>query len=309
MTATKMAAWESAIDASGIHGSSMKTRSRVDQEALLLKAIVEVDSYREFLRHAIHARARDGLQRPNMAALSRKAGFSSRSFIGEVIDGRRRLSARSYAKLVGALGLTAKLKVFFNLLVIREEPELNFDGLDATEVARRLSDVRAKILSEAGGKRSEKKAIEAVLNGRHLMACYAALGDPSKGSTIAEIAARTELPEASLRDLLSSLVKSEAVVEKAGRYFAASPLIFHKDLGSEAAARECYLDALGELKRKSQARFSGQDRAFFQFLFSVDRNRLPELKQKLWETAREFVENHDSSEGDSIAKFVIGFYV
>jgi uncharacterized protein (TIGR02147 family) len=284
------------------------------REAQLLKIAIETGAgeadYREFLKRAMLIGNRSGSVkgRPNLAAFSRKAGFTSRSFILEVLDGRRRLTAKSYPKVVKALALPPKLKTYFQLLVAREEADLNIESLTAEQIELRLQALRGKFLLQAEGLEGEDKAAQAIFRSRDMLDCYAALGNRERGVELGEIVNKTGLPLETCQKVLAHFVAQTVVVEKNGRFYSRNPHYIFKGLGANVGVKDCYLQSLAELRRKANGGFDQPDRAFFQSIFSVDRRKLPALKQKLWDVLNEFVESNENDEGDQIGKLVVGFY-
>jgi uncharacterized protein (TIGR02147 family) len=242
----------------------------------------------------------------NMAALSRKAGFSSRSFIGDVIEGRRRLSPSSYPKLARALSLHARLRSYFHLLVVRDEPDLNFEQLDRLSIELRLKELRARLKNDLETALNKNKKAEALLKARDMMDCYAALGN---GATIEEVASRTGLSLNYVKFVLEHFLSNSTARFENGKYVVDNAVVFFNDLGSSQNAKACYLQTINELKRKADSGFHNVDRAFSQFVFTVDSSKMPELKKKLWELMKEFTESSEVHDGDRIAKLAIGFYI
>ncbi len=281
--------------------------SQAGKEERLVRAALEAKDYRGFIAGAILATAKPG-GKPNIAAISRKAGFSSRSFIGDVIDGRRRLSPASYPKLVKALGLPVKVKNYFHLLVAQEEKELNHEGLKQDQIEAKLQELRHRLGSVLENKIKEDKARDVICKGRDMLDCYAALGDPEIGATAEEIAKKTDLPLSTVEVVLRNFVAREVVTQRDGRYASSNAMLFFKDLGANEGAKACFLQSIDEMKRKANAGFTQRDRAFYQFVFSVDSARMPELKQRLWELLQEFMETHENTKGDKVAKLILGLY-
>lgn len=278
-----------------------------EREERLLRAALEAKDYRSFIATTISLTTKEGAK-PNIAAVSRKAGFSSRSFIGDVIDGRRRLSSASLPKIAKALNLPTRLKTYFHLLVIREEEKLNIDRLKTEQIESKLADLRSRFKSQLQTSAIEEKAVNVMFKGRDMLDCYAALGSPEKGASLEEISRRTGIPLEVGGRLLQHFLARGIATEKDGRYFSGNAFLFFKDIGGNEGAKSCYLQTMDELKRKANASFHAKDRAFFQFVFSVDQSRMPELKQKLWELMQEFVESNESTDGNTISKLLLGFY-
>ena len=279
-------------------------RKTTEHEARILRAALDSTNYREFIWNVATAQSRVG--KPNISALSRKAGFSSRSFIGDVVDGRRRLSPSSYPMLARALSLPARLRAYFHLLVIRDEPDLNFEQVDSLCLEIRLKELRLRLQSDLETVRNKDKKAEALLKARDMMDCYAALGS---GATLPEVAKRTGLSETYVAYVLEHFVGNSTAKKDGDRYVVDNPVVFFDDLGKNQNAKICYLQTLNELKRKADAGFHAADCAFSQFVFSVAPTQMPEFKRKLWDLMREFVESAESPDGDRIAKLAVGFYI
>ena len=276
------------------------------EEKFLTAALESVD-YRTFMVKAFAAGIREGAKF-NFAALSRKAGFSSRGFISEIIDGRRRLTAASYPKILKALALPKGLKTYFELLVAREEEELNPKGFERKEIDARLEQQRAQFRSRLAAQEETLKAADVLSRGRHMLDCFAALGSPETGATLEEVVSKTGLAADTCARVLAHFAQQTVAVERGGRYYSSNPHLIFSGLGDRHGAKSCYLETLGELKRKADADFKARDRAFIQSVFSVDRHKLPELKARLSEVIDEFVQESVNDDGDCVSKLLVGLY-
>lgn len=276
----------------------------LDRDGRLIQAALGSNDYRSFIVNVATTQARNG--KMNMAALSRKAGFSSRSFIGDVIEGRRRLSPSSYPKLARALSLSARLRSYFHLLAVRDEPDLNFEQLDQHSIEFRLKELRLRLQNDLDSALNKNKKAETLLKARDMMDCYAALGN---GATIEEVASRTGLSINYVKFVLEHFLSNATAKLVNGKYIVDNPVVLFNDLGESQNAKSCYLQTVNELKRKADSGFHNVDRAFSQFVFTVDSSKMPELKKKLWETMREFMESSEVSDGDRVAKLAVGFYI
>ena len=279
----------------------------LDRDGRLIQAALASSDYRSFIANIATAQSRNG--KMNMAALSRKAGFSSRSFIGDVIEGRRRLSPSSYPKLSRALSLSARLRSYFHLLAVRDEPDLNFEQLDQLTIDLRLKELRLRLETDLDSALNKNKKVDAflkALKARDMIDCYAALGN---GATLEEVASRTGLSINYVKFVLDHFLSNATAKLENGKYFVDNPVVLFNDLGESQNVKSCYLQTINELKRKADSGFHNPDRAFSQFVFTVDSSKMPELKKKLWELMREFMESSEVSDGDRVAKLAVGFYI
>lgn len=153
------------------------------QDQGLRERFARASSYREFLRIAVESAG-------GVAAFSRRANFSSRSFLSEVLRGNRRISHASYEKVSKSLKLPSDLKALFQSLVAVEEPDVvSLPG--KRDPAARLTELREKILAPR-----PQTDLKNLISTPHVPVIYAALGSRNKGATIGEIIRRTRLGRA-----------------------------------------------------------------------------------------------------------------
>jgi hypothetical protein len=284
------------------------TMAKTEFEADLLNAAIQAESYREFLARVLELKS-TAEGRSNLAAFSRRAGFSSRSFVHEVLDGRRRLTAKSYPKVERALALPPRIRSHFKLLVSLEENDLNLERLNQEQIRAKLALHRHRFLTELEAKRNQAQFVEFVIRGRELLDCFAALGESNVGATLEEVMSRTGHTTMICQNVLTHFVRNKVAELKGERYIARNPMLIFNGLGRNLGAKECYLQTIGEIKRKATASFHGEDRAFYQAVISIDRHKMPALKQRLWDVFNEFVQESETETGNAVAKFLVGFYI
>ena len=270
----------------------------------MYEAAVGAACYREFLKGtfgAIAETSRAG--KFNYAAFARKAGFTSRGFAQEVLSGRKRLTTQSYPKFVKALALPVMLKPYFSLLVAKEEPELNGDGLTETQIEENLKKLKERIKAELKLANREGTVAQVMFRHNHLLSIYSVL---AKGATLEEISRRTSIHPATVERVLEHLVVQQVVEERSGRYHSVNPLLVFKGLPGDHPVRSTFLDTVEEMKKRATSQF--EQHLFLHAYFSVDRARLPELKKRLWDLMTEFVDQNGNDDGDGVAKMVLSLF-
>jgi uncharacterized protein (TIGR02147 family) len=106
--------------------------------------LLRTDDYREFLKDYLEkTRIRN---RPvNLADLARKAQFSSRSFVSDVLRGKRRITPSSLPRFKQALGLTGAWAQYFELLVMLSENDCRPARQTDEKTCEKIDAVRKKI--------------------------------------------------------------------------------------------------------------------------------------------------------------------
>jgi uncharacterized protein (TIGR02147 family) len=264
----------------------------VDQAAL--EKFSACASYRDFLSLAVE---RAG----GCSAFSRRAGFSSRSFLSEVIRGHRRLSHSSYEKVSKGLKLTGDLRRLFQLLVAAEEPDV-VRLIDQRNLREKIEQLRKKVAAPPVKEKRNLFASEQV------PVVYAALGSRARGSSLAEILSRTRLTVGEAKKALQFLQERGVVELKTGRYFAQEGDIDLFELGGERGFREAYASSSDHLKKLALTAQPSEANMFFHCAFPIPRAKIAAFKQEVRELLLAKIDQHQAEEGDSVVRLNLGYF-
>lgn len=258
----------------------------------------------DFLKKAFAIWKRSG-KPVSFGEFSKRAGLSSRSFPREVVIGNKRISRRSLAGFVRALGISGDLRLFFSLLVSRSEALMEGNSLESICLAERLARIRKRLL---GPTLPSGQTLEQVFRSDLSSKVYAASGDFEVGSTPEEIAERVQ---GSLRDVLGEieeLAKNGLLLWDAEKRLV-RPVSEHLSLFGQAEGsrvQEDYLRGLQRVQKRASRQFADSETAYMQFVFSVRRSHMPQLKEELSKVLCRFAEDAESASGDRVARLVLG---
>lgn len=267
--------------------------------------------YRSFLQTFIFKKAPWSHPRPmSFQDLAKRAGFGSKSFLNDVIAGRKRLTPRSLDKVSSALGLSGAWAEYFKCLVAREETIFQNARQQRPFFQNRVEVLHKKLSAKRTTHKSQglSPLVEAFLD-RDFPDVYAALGSLEDGETLDVIMARTHLPIHRVQTVLNKMLDVELVRwdQKTQRYYAQATTLLSESLRDARVFQQDFFRSL----RKVQERFPKQaqtDRALFMSqTFSVRFADLPRLQAELAQSAIQFVEHAETSKGDAIAEICIGF--
>jgi uncharacterized protein (TIGR02147 family) len=263
---------------------------------------LQANDYRAFL-NCIFSLAEEKDPRFSFASFSRKAGFTSRGFVKEVLTGRKRLTAYSFPRFVKALGITGVAKQYFTTLVALEEEELNSDRLTQEQLKDRLAQLRTKAnLHLQTADSPDLDTAPELYKDYQVLEVVSVLGNREKGASFEQVIQRTGLEPYVAANILRQLISKKIVREVNGRYISVNPHFVFDHLGEKSGFKEVYIQTLQLVRRKIASHFSSRDYLFVQSYFSVDRKRLPELKERMRELIHEFVQTHENDDGDCVAK-------
>lgn len=271
----------------------------------IFESCLKTKDYRSFLSE-VFSLAEKNDPRFSYAAFSRKAGFTSRGFVKEVVTGRKRMTAYAFPRFVKALGLPTQVKTYFNYLVALEEDELNSDGLTADQIQIRLQQLRAKFKMHLESLNSD--SAKSLFKSHQVLEVVSVLGNQQLGLSFDQIARRTRLNPQICAEVLKRLLLDDIAVEKNGRYFSKNPHFVFQGLGKNQGFKEVFLETLMNLRRKVTTSFDSREDLFFQSYFSVEKQRMPELKKRMRDLLQEFVQENENDDGDSVAKLTVGLF-
>jgi uncharacterized protein (TIGR02147 family) len=273
--------------------------------------LLKTNDYREFLHQWIYCQDAKG-KKINFSALSRKAGLSSRSFIKEVLEGKKSLTNVSLPKFIRAFDLKGDEAKYFQYLVASQEPTIDLGFKSPAEVTVKLQKIREKWLRKSNPllEQENKNALARwAFKIHHVGEVYAALGNSKSGASLADVKLRTELSEQICQEVLNFLLDNGAAALQKNRYFARRMSFDIFNLGSDESFKSQYQGALLQLQRKSRASFKSAEEFYFHSAFSVKKAKLPEFKERLKELVTEFLDEAQDDNGDKIGKLTLGLHL
>ncbi len=260
-----------------------------------LRELAKAKSYRDFLNIVVEGAG-------GTAAFSRRAGFTSRSFLSEVLRGNRRLSHASYEKVVRAVKVPGPYKRLFKLLLAIEEPDvLSLQG--TRDLNERIAELRKYLLNPA-----QQNDFKNVISAPNVPVVYAALGSSEKGASVQEICQRTKLGVKEIASVLEQLVKRNVITQKRDRYFTSCGDMDLEDLGGEEGFRQSYAQTADVLKNLALNAKPSNDNLFYYTAFPIDKRDLSKFKKELQEILLAHIERYQSETGDQVVRLNTGFF-
>lgn len=273
-----------------------------------LETLIGAQDYRKFIRAAVAHQS--ATSKANLASISRRAGLSSRSFIKDVIDGRRRLTALSLTKFKKGLRLSGSWAQLFEYLVALEEPDVNFHQFNDYELRAKIGKLKKKLL--LGLKKNKRflsfAEVEDVFSRAEVYAVFAALGTLEDGASLDEISLKTGFNKDLCQELLTALTKEEMAIARDERYFASDSVIDLFGSGKRERFRRMYGSFTQDLYRRTEKGLGSTQEFFYCAALSVRADEMGKLQARIRETIVEFLDEAQDDAGDRIAKVVVGFY-
>ena len=267
-------------------------------------ALIESKNYRSFIEQRF-LQLKSENKSLTYTRFSKSAGFASRSFPKDVIQGYRRITAKSLPGFVRAMKLSGDLKTFFNCLVMLDEEDLNPSALTEAQIKENLEKLKNRIrLKLASAKQPISQSAYRI---KHCADVFAALGTAETGASLAEIVKRTRLLERDVLKTLSEMIEITACRYDAvlDRYFSESPHLIYQEIGKDQFFKDTFLESLKDVKTSATLDFARDDRLFFSSSFSVDQKKLLKFKQELRDLMIRFIDHAENPNGDTVAKCMV----
>lgn len=242
--------------------------------------------------------------RLNHAELSRKAKYSSRGYLHEILKRKKSTSKVVALRLAEALKLAGSDRQLFLLL---SKKEYDTEKVDISEVERNISELKDKLNKQTQITVS-KNSISQIFSGYHVFTLYAALGSSKSGSSLSDLVEKTNLSSEVVQEILSKLISVECLKKENDKYFLTNNTLDFSDLGSHVGFRESFLWALEEIKQRANKMESLPQDLYFHTAIPIPRGSQSLLRTKLRELIMEFADSSDQGVGDEIVHINLALY-
>lgn len=267
------------------------------------KLLLEASDYRGFLS-ILYKKNKDQNAAFSYAYMAKRCQFSSKSFLKEVIGGKKNLSLESAHKIAEGLDFPNTWKKYFlHLVTSAEQSSL----IQKQKTFQKLERYKAKLKKQKTTFLVVKDSDLFQLS--HWPLIYAALGDQSTGANIVEIQKRTGLKEDVIQATLNRLIIEKMVIKKGPSYFAVHETAFFENLAKSKFFKNFYLQSVERLFSKARMNFDSTDSLYFNMALSVDPKRMPEFKKSLAALLDEYTENVEEPNGSRVASLICGFHL
>ncbi len=269
----------------------------------LLEKLSHAGDYRSFLNLLLDdLKKRKGLG--VRADISRKAGFASRSFLTEVLSGKKGLSRDAMQRLKVALKLTGHIGKLFEALVYKSHPNIQPSQKTSREIDLAIAGLSNQILKN----KNNPELARPHLTRPEVFQVYAALGTENLGADLEEIKRKTGLTSVPIRTALKSLVESKAVRVSEGRYFAISANADSLNYENRAALAEMIHKVCSGIQRNRKQMVEDRKNLNIYSAFSVNRNRVFDLKKDLEKALMSVLDEYQDDSGDSVEQVFLSLF-
>ncbi len=276
-------------------------------ETLLIKDFLNSNSYRDFLSKFFKTKKKLNPYY-SYSTFIKKAGFISRSYLSDIISGKKHIPAKSFSKFLKGLELPTCLKEGFRFLVMLEENDLNYEHITKEEIKLYLNKIYIRL------KRLNAQSIDKLDASIYKLFTwpyiYAALGDEKNGANLKEISERAKIPTTKIRPILNELIKYKVVTYDSNidRYFAKDMHIIFNNFDKEYFVKKFFLKTLEKSKQSAEKFFSSNEKLFFNSVVSIKSEKLPIFKEKLKNLLYNYIETIENSNGDVVASLTVSLF-
>ncbi|KHD89665.1 MAG: hypothetical protein OM95_00875 [Bdellovibrio sp. ArHS] len=260
--------------------------------------LLEASDAQTFLKHALDVRYKKR-GKVNVADFSRRAGFSSRSFLSEYLAGRKGLSRESLSQIRTALKLPKPYLEIFSLLAAKSQPELLNPKLSGEEIEAKILATKNSIIRRNEAL-SQIKDPQRFISKPMLFRVFASLGAVDEGASLSEVAARAKLTPDVAQEMLQILIQEGAATFKDDRYYAPSHQIDFPKISSPASMVDLTRTMCSQIRTEAHEIALDPRNFVFYTAFSIPSHQLAEFKDKLREAIFGVLDQYQDDRGDCV---------
>lgn len=235
----------------------------------------------------------------NYSELARRGGFSSRSYIRQVILGEKNITWSSLDGICKAFDLSGDTKKYFTILW--EMSSLS-DSKELAKYQKKLLTLTKQIL--------RKKDIRdtSIYETEEWPLVYASLGSETGGASLEEIRKRSKLDSKHCVKILEMLDENDLIKNRNERYYPVCNHIALDKLGNDQFFKKYFIKKLNRLKKKTEESFNSDKDLFFQSTTCISSKKMTMFKQELRELMLKYIDSIEDNNGDTAVSFVVSMF-
>lgn len=263
-----------------------------------MKELLQANSSRVFLKKILEQqyKKRGGT---NLSDFSRRAGFSSRSYLSEFLSGKKGLSLDALVKIKQGLKAPRLYSQLFELLAFQDNPSLRPRRYSVDDVRARIVEIKGRLGADALQEPAVKNVAKLVRKS-FVFKIFAALGKVGVGATIAEVAARTRLPLPVIEEALRVLVGENTVQKIDDRFLPVNSTFDFLGLTEADGILELTRETSSNIHRNAKKILQEPHNLMLYTAFSIDKKNLAKFKTRLREAAYSIIDEFQKEDGDTV---------
>lgn len=271
-------------------------------DAKSVETILQCTDYRSFLLQ--YKKQKSSTRRFTYTMIARRGGFKAKSFPRDVFVGNKNLSATSLYPMIKGLGLCGDLAEYFKTLVQIEHPEITTPVKSVSQLHLKLNNLRSRILKKRKiTTENDPYKIEL------FPIIYAACGNSKEGASIEEVVRRTAISYDEIKNTLSSLKDIGLVYQNdENRYFGVDNHLFFESIEASYAFQKHFSYLSNKSVELAAKNFKTDQALFFSSNFSIQQDKMPELKSALRSLLLQYVDSSENPDGDKVVSLVCSLF-
>lgn len=268
-----------------------------------LRELAHKTSFVSFLEEALqyHYQSKGKV---NLSDFSRRAGFSSRSYMCELLAGRKGLSRDSLLRIKSTLKLPKKHLQLLELLAYNEDPRLSSGVTSRHALKQKLEIARTAVLNDETSDKAHTRYAK-FAGQTQLHRVYAALGTPREGATLSDINARTRLALPAIEQALSALKAEGLCIQNCDRYYASQNKVEILSTQQQEELFGLTQDVCTQIKKQARQIATSDSQLLLYSAFPVCRSELPKIKRRIREAITAIIDEVQDDSGDQVEQIFI----
>lgn len=241
----------------------------------------------------------------NRADFSRRAGFRSRSYLSELLKGKKGLSREALTAIQKQLRVPREHKRLLRLLAYRTNPRLAPKPFTIADLENEILKLRKHIRKTTSVKPGTPNTD--VLQ-PEVFQVYAALGTEERGKSFYDMQQATRLSGESLKKILAVLEKNGAAESLEGHYRPVTHTVDFLNIKEKQQFSHLIGRVCADISRERLRLVTDDSNYLFYTALSIRSSRVRALKERLREVIFEVLDEYQDDEGDRVEQLFVALY-
>ncbi len=267
--------------------------------------LIQCRNFREFLATALKIQyAKKG--KVNLSHFSKISGFSSRSYLSEVLNGKKGLSRDTLVKIKRGIKLPRLYKKLFENLVFLEDKTLRPTRATKANIQSQIKNILQEISNESTIQKIPNK--KNIVGKVETFRVFASLGSSAKGADLSTIKRRSKLDEKTVLKALS-LLKNEGLIKNDdNRFYCINTKVDFLNLDTDQGIKDLTEEVCRDILCKADSLFADKKNISFFTSFSIARSDRDIAQKEIQEAIFDILDKYQADDGDDVQNLFFVYY-
>lgn len=279
-------------------------RTNIEDSKIIIESLLDATSAIDFLKRWQEGRQASD-KKFSYSYIAKKAGYASRSFIRELVLGKKKITISSLDRLAKGFQLPKLWIDFFKTFALIDNPSLRQQNEQESILQLSKEKLRDRIL---GFYCPLNVNADEIYKFPHIPVVYAGLGSTQQGADLKEIQMRTGLSLPEIQHVLDEMVNQQIIVLKSNRFYPKQRHINFTGIKVTDFFRNYYVLQANKSASEAKNHFLSEEKLFLASSISINEKDMAKLKEQLKKVIYDFLDQAEVNDGDKVIQLILGLF-